>query len=187
MLLEADFASDILRIWNGFGDLTWNSQTWLGNGWFQGIEGGDETIQVEAVDMTVILSGVSSSIISLVLGDQKQGGAGRLYIGFLNASGAVVADPYLWWSGYYSHAEIAEAGEAATVRLYYESRLVDLERPKEGRWTHESQQDLFPGDKGFEYVIAAANWHGQWGGKKEKPKKDGKKKSGGNKGSPKRS
>jgi hypothetical protein len=186
MLFEGVFASSTLRLWNGYGDLSWNSQTWLGNGWFRGIEGGEETTQVEALDMAVILSGVSASAISLVLGDQKQGAGGNLYIGFLNSSGAVVADPYLWWAGGYSHTEIAEAGDSTTLRLTYESRLVDMDRPREGRWTHDSQQQLFAGDKGFEYVVATANWHGQWGGKKEKPTKGGKKKSGGSKGSAKR-
>src|SRR4028118_282679 len=121
VFLEADFASSVLRLWNGVGDISWRGLTWFGNGWFQGIEGGDEATEVEAVDMTVILSGVPSSVISLVLGQQKQGGAGRLYIGFLDAAGSVIADPYLWWSGFYSHAEIDYDPDEATVKLYYDS------------------------------------------------------------------
>ena len=185
MLFSGEFDSGTLYLWNGYGDLSWASQTWLGNGWFRGLEGGEETTQVEASDMTVLLSGVSSSAISLVLGDQVQNAVGNLFIGFLNASGAVIADPYLWWSGRYSHSEIAEAGDSTTLRLVYESRMIDLDRPREGRWNHDSQQDLFAGDLGFEYVVATANWHGQWG-KKDKPTKDAKKKSGGRRGSAKR-
>jgi hypothetical protein len=181
MFFEGVFASSTLRLWNGYGDLTWNGQTWLGNGWFGGTEGAEETTQVEAMQMSVLLSGISSSVLSLVLGDQKQGGAGKLYIGFLTALGAVVADPYLWWSGYYSHSEVKEAPTETTATLIYESKLVDMDRPREGRWTHDAQQNIFPGDLGFQYVVAAANWHGEWGKKKADPKKKSP-----NKGSKKR-
>lgn len=184
VIFEAEFASATLRLWNGYGDLSWNSETWLGNGWFRGIEGGDETTQVEAVDMAVILSGVPSALLALVLGDQKQGAAGSLYIGFIASYNptTVVADPYLWWKGFYSHAEVEEDPEESTVRLFYDSPLVDLDRPREGRWTHDWQQKLFPGDKGFEYVVAAANWDGTWGAEKNKVVKRKKK----NRGSPKK-
>jgi hypothetical protein len=186
IFFSSDFASSTLRLWNGYGDLTWDSLTWLGNGWFSGIEGGDETGELEAVDMTIVLSGISSTLVSLLLSDQKQGGMGRLYIGFLDSAGAVIANPYLWWQGGYSHAEISEAADQTMARLTYESVLVDMDKPREGRWTHDSQQDIFPGDKGFEYVVAAANWSGQWGGKKEKQEKNNKNKKPPTKGSPKR-
>ncbi len=186
ILFEGVFATSTLRIWNGYGSLSWSSQTWLGNGWLQGIEQGDESIEVEALSMTVNLSGIPASVISLVLGDQKQGATGKLYIGYVNIDNVVIADPYLWWQGGYSHAEITESADQTTARLNYESRLVDMDRPREGRWTHDSQQALFSGDRGFEYVVAASNWSGQWGGKKEKQKKDNKRQNGGTRGSQKR-
>lgn len=182
VLYEGVFASSTVRLWNGYGDLSWNSQTWLGNGWFQGMEGGDETDEVEATDMGIVLSAVPSEVMSLVLGNQKQGALGKLYIGFLNSVGAVIADPYLWWQGKYSHSEISEGGDQSIVTIHYESLLVDLNRAKELRWTHEFQQKLFPGDRGFEYVQAAANWHGNWGIQK-KQGKDNKKKTNKPKGS----
>lgn len=168
VIFEGNFSGSTLRLWNGMGDLSWASNTWLGNGWFQGLEGGDESTEVEAFDMTVLLSGVPSSLVSLVLGSQKQGSTGAIWIGFLDSSRNVIADPYQWWMGYYSHAEIEYEATEATVRLFYDSPLVDMDRPNEGRWTHEFQQKLFSGDKGFEYVVATANWSGNWGqGRKE--------------------
>src|SRR5207249_778166 len=103
-----------LYLWTGFGNLSWNSQTWLGNGLFYGIDGGSETQNLDTSDLTVILSGVSSTILAEILGDQKQNAAGSVYIGFLDASGAVIADPYLDWSGKFSHAEIVESGDKST-------------------------------------------------------------------------
>lgn len=186
VLFRGDFASSNLTLWNGWGNLSWAAQTWLGNGWFTGMEGGDETTQVEAVDMTIILSGVPQSLISIVLGDQKQGALGAIWIGFLNSSGAIVADPYLWWKGTYSHAEIDYTPDVPQLRLMYDSPLMDLERPREQRWTHDAQQRLFSGDLGFQYVKAAANWHGQWGGEKKKLDKQSRRKTQKPRGSPKR-
>lgn len=177
ILFQGEFQGSTLRLWNGVGDLSWNSQTWLGNGWLQVIEGGEETTEVEAVTMTVVLSGIPSGVLSLILNDQRQKLNGLLYFGFLNTStGAVVNSPYLWWKGQYSHAEIEEGAEASRVSLVYDSPLVDLDRPKERRWTDQGQQQIFAGDRGFEYVVAASNWRGTWGAERNKPggKKPGK-------------
>lgn len=181
VLFEGVFASSILRLWNGIGDLSWGGYTFLGNGWFQGMDGGEETTAVEAVQMTVILSSVPAAIVSLVLNDQRQKSLGILWIGFLDSAGAVVDSPYRWWQGYYSHAEIDEKASDSTIRLFYDSPFVDLDRPKELRWTHEAQQKLYPGDKGFEYVVAAANWKGTWGGQKKDTKQKPQKPKGSHK------
>lgn len=190
VLFRGDFSGSSLTLSNLSRDLSWAAQTWLGNGWFAGMEGGDETTEVEAVDMTILLSGVPQSLIALVLGDQKQGALGAIWIGFLDASGAIVADPYLWWKGAYSHAEIDYAPDTPQVRLVYDSPLADMERPREQRWTHDAQQKVdggaFAGDLGFQYVKAAANWHGQWGGEKKKLDKKSRRKSEKPRGSPKR-
>ena len=179
MLFEGVFKTSTLRIWNGFGDLSYAGNTWLGNGWFQGIEGGEETASVEAETMAVVLSGVSGTLISLILSDQKQGAAGTLLIGFITAAGAVLPDPYKWWVGKYSHAELEDGADQATVRLHYEAELVDLDRAREGRWTHDSQQRIFPGDLGFSFVVAAADWKGDWGAERKKPARTTKKPLGG--------
>lgn len=170
ILFQGAFDGSTVRLWNGMGDLSWNSQTWLGNGWFQGMEGGEETTEVEALSMTVLLSGVPSAVLSLILNDQRQKLEGLLYIGFLSPStGAVVTSPYLWWKGQYSHSEIEEGADGCLVRIYYDSPLVDLDRTKEWRWTDQSQKQIFAGDRGFEYVVAANNWNGAWGPQKSKP------------------
>ncbi|MBX9580473.1 MAG: hypothetical protein K2X87_09210 [Gemmataceae bacterium] len=172
VFFEGVFSSGTLRLWNGYGDVVWGGNTWQGNGWFQGPEGMEETTELEATDMAVVLTGVSDAALALVLTSQRQGGLGTLWFGFLDAAGAVVADAYSAWSGYYSHAEVAYGPAEASVTLYYDSPLVDLERPNEGRWTDACQQRLFPGDTGFRYVVAAANWSGTWGqGKKKADRK----------------
>jgi hypothetical protein len=56
-----------------------------------------------------------------------------------------------------------EQAETATVSISYEGRLIDLERPRARRYTHDDQQIDFPGDRGFEYVPTLQEWNGVWG------------------------
>jgi hypothetical protein len=168
VFFEAVFASGTLRLWNGDGDIAWGGNTWQGNGWFQAPQGMEETVELEATDMAVVLSGIPASVLALVLGQQKQGAVGTLWFGFQNSSGGIVADAYPSWTGTYSHAEVAEAATDSGVTLFYDSPLVDLERPREGRWTDETQQRLFPGDTGFRYVVAVAKSPPTWGEKRKK-------------------
>jgi hypothetical protein len=176
-LFEGVFDSTTIRLWNGFGDLSWDSRTWLGNGWFQGKDGAEEREDDLEGVLDILLSGVPSTILSAVLGDQKQGALGTLYFGYLNSSGAVIANPYPQFIGKYSHADINESAEISTVTLHYQSEIVDMGRPKEFRWTNGIQQFFFSGDTGFTYVTAAANWHGTWGGQKQNITKNNRRRS----------
>src|SRR5262249_28165521 len=116
LLFEGVFDGSTVRLWDGMGGLSWDSQAWGGNGWVQGTEGGEESVEVEANDMVVILSGVPSSAVSLVLGNQVQGATGKVWLGMLDTSGAVIADPYLRWLGYYSHADVEGGPDDSTIR-----------------------------------------------------------------------
>ena len=66
----------------------------------------------------------------------------------------IVADPYLAFVGRLDVPVIDDAGQSCVISMQYESRLIDLQRTRERRWTHEDQQIDFPGDLGFEYVTS---------------------------------
>lgn len=149
---EGAFASGTLRLWSGIASIAWNGQTWTGVGGLLGVSEVHESDEIRANGMTVSLSGVDPSRLSLVLGQARSGAAGRLWFGLLDGAGAVIADPYLAFEGRLDEPTIDEGGETATISISYESRLIDLERPRERRYTHEDQQIDFPGDLGFQYV-----------------------------------
>lgn len=172
-LAELTFASSVIRLWTGIGDLTWDSKTWFGNGWLHGLTGMAETREVEAVGMEVELAGVPAAVLSAVLNESNQGKAGNIYLGFLNSSGAVIADPYLVFEGRMDVPTIYEDPLEPRVTIAYESRLIDLERAKEFSYTTETQQQFSYGanDKGFEFNSQAVEWTGFWGNQQKKPKK----------------
>jgi hypothetical protein len=58
---------------------------------------------------------------------------------------------------------LRDDAETCTVTVTYEGRLIDLGRAREWRYTHESQQQLAPGDRGFEYVAGLQDKEILWG------------------------
>lgn len=162
-LYEGIFSNLQLRLWSGTGILTWNSVGWNGNGWLQGWQGIEEADDLSSTGMEIILAGVPQELISAIFSGAMQGGSGKLWIGFLNDSGAVIADPYLAFAGRLDVPTINYKVDGATVQIAYESKLVELDRAKEYRYTSESQHIFAPNDKGFDFVPSVQKWKGQWG------------------------
>lgn len=163
LLFEGVFASGTVRFWTGVGDLSWSGQTWTGAGSLIGISAVTETTEVRANGVTIQLQGIPSSLISLILGDARSGRAGKAYLAMLNGSGAIIADPYLAFEGRLDVPMIEDAGDSATISISYESELIDLERPRERRYTPEDQAIDYAGDLGFDYVASLQDAQIVWG------------------------
>ena len=163
MLFYADFPSGAVRAWTGYGNLSWGGNTYAGVGHFGGIDRVDEASDQSARGITFSLSGVPSALISVGLNDAYQGRTCSLYIGALDSAGAIVVDPYLMFSGRIDVMAIEDSGDTATILLSGESRLIDLNRPRARRYTHEDQQIDYPGDLGLEYVAGLQDKQLYWG------------------------
>lgn len=161
-LFEGVFVSGTVRAWTGYGDLTWNGQTWTGTGTLLNISRVEETAEVSATGLTVILNGIPSEIISLALSECKQGASGKVYLGFIK-NGLLVNSPIMMFEGRLDIPSIDESGDTSSVSISYESRLIDLERSREGRYTDEDQQKDYLGDKGFEFVPSLQDKTLTWG------------------------
>lgn len=154
LLYAGEFTGGTLRLWTGVGTLSWDGFDWIGAGNLLAISDIDETAEIRANGTTLTLSGLNSSIISAALGQSRQGLPGKVWIGALAADGSLIADPYMVFEGRLDVPEIDRGAETVTVSISYESRLIDLERPRERRITHEDQQIDYPGDRGREYVAS---------------------------------
>jgi hypothetical protein len=146
LLFQAEFASGTIYIWNGIGDISWNSQT----------------TEVKAAGASISISGIPSALVSTALSDVRQNKPGKLYLGFL-ASGSIVSDPYLVFSGRLDVVHLDEGAEGSTVSLQYESRLIDLSRPRVFRYTPEDQKREFAGDLGMDFVPSLQDAKVTWG------------------------
>lgn len=158
-----DWPSAAVRLWTGTGPKTWDSQTWLGTGLMGAVSPIEESTDGSATGISLTLTGIPSDLVSTILNDDYQGRTATLWLGFLDSSGSVIADPVQIFSGKMDVASIDDEGETGTITLTVESELVDFLRSRERRYTHEDQQIDYPGDLGFEFVSGLQDKSVSWG------------------------
>ena len=164
-LIKMAFDSDTLNIWNGVGDLTFDSATYSGLGDLLAISQIDESSDISAKGINVTLTGLKSSFLSLALNEDYQGRALTVYLGAFDSTGSLIADPVVVFSGFMDVMTITESGDSSTISLAVENKLIAFERTKERRYTPEDQKIDFPNDRGFEYVADTARQEIIWGGR----------------------
>lgn len=162
ILFKGAFESGDVRVWTGLGSLTYNNEEYTGLGTLVGVEAPEETAQVRATGWSVSLSGVSPESVSLAIDESPQGAKGELFFGLLDDDGDIL-DVTRIGLGKLDVPTIEDSADTARINITYESDLIDLERPRETRYTNESQQARFPGDKGFEHVADLQQKEVAWG------------------------
>lgn len=160
---EGEFASGTVRLWSGHQEIVWDGRTWSAAGLLIGVSPIEETEDIVASGVAITLSGVPLDLQSLAIQEAQQGAPGRVWLALMTEDGEIIADPYLAVEGRLDVPEVSEGDGSCTVAVSYESRLIDLNRTREWRYTHESQQALFPGDKGFEFVSTIQDKEITWG------------------------
>lgn len=163
IFFEGQFATGWVRIWSGLGDVTWNDESWAGAGSLLGLGSLDETGEVVAGGTAVSQSGVPFDLVQMAIEEARQGLPGRIWLWLLGEDGGIIADPVQAFSGRLDVPEIKDDADTCTITISYESRLIDLTVARTWRYTHESQQVLFPCDLGFEYVTAIQDREITWG------------------------
>lgn len=163
VFFEGAFPSGTLRLWSGLGEIVWAGQTWTGAGNLLGVSALEETSDVVASGFSVTLSGVPVEYVSLCIDNARQGLAGKVWLALLTEAGAVIADPSLAQAGRLDVPQLKDDEATCTITISYESRLIDLQRPREYRITDQTQKLLYPGDRGLEYVTAIQGAQISWG------------------------
>ncbi len=163
IFFEAEFASETINYWTGFGSIDWDSKTWIGIGNIIKVSQISETSDIRADGLVFTISGISEESRSIILSEVRQGKPGTMYIGFIDDDGTVIVDPAVAFEGRLDVPKMTDSGATIAISFFYETRLRDLERVRELRYTNESQQQIHPGDIGFEYVPSLQDWNGVWG------------------------
>lgn len=161
-LVELHWATGIVYVWSGCGDLSWDSKTWVGTGHLGSISEIRESTDGAANGVDVTLSGIPSTIIAQALDGDSQGRQAKIYFGVIGDDGTLTIDPYLVFDGLIDSSAIEDSGETSSITVSCEKELID-NRPKARRFTHEDQQIDFPGDMFFEYVAGMADKDILWG------------------------
>ncbi len=165
VFVELDFPTGFVRLNSTdrsiFFDSGSGSVEFLGKGNMGSVSTIGEGAGLQAQGVELSLSGIPGSHISAAF-ENAQRRAGKVWVGFLDSSYALVSDPVLVFSGLVDNSAI-ELGETATVTIFLESRLITWERVKIQRYTNESQQQLFAGDKFLEFVNQMVEKELIWG------------------------
>jgi hypothetical protein len=150
--VEMDFVSGFVRVWSGYGSISWDAKTWLGAGHLISIDTLSEGVDFVANGANLKLSGIPSEMIAIALGEQYQGRDATIYLGLLDSAGAVIADPLSIFAAKMDTMEIEEGGDTSSIIVRVESHAISLKRAHEWRYTHEDQLIDYPADRGLEYV-----------------------------------
>ena len=152
LLASLSFSTPVY-LWSGYGNLVYNSTTYLGLGTLGTISPLEETTDLAARGLTLRLSGVPTANVSLALTENYQGRECSIMFGALSpTAGTLVASPVTVFSGRMDVMQVTDDGQSAEITMTAESKLMDFKRPREIRYTDEEQQQLFPGDVGLEFV-----------------------------------
>ena len=156
MAVELDFSDGVLRMWNGYGNLTMtadgSSKTFTGQGDLLSLTSIDESSTLSMSGITLTLAGVKSSLISTALSANYTNKNGAVYLGLFDTSQNVVADVYTLFKGKMDVLNIQEGQDTALITLKLESRLVTFEKAANRMYTLEDQQVDFSNDVGFEFI-----------------------------------
>ena len=152
---KLEFESGSTNLWTGVGDISFEagsgSETFTGAGDLAQVSAVEEKSDLASSGVTLTLSGINSSLISLVLSENYQGRNATLYLGLLS-SGSVIADPYILFKGFMDTMNINDTGETALIEVKAENRLIALQKAKIRRYTNEDQKLIDPTDEGFSFI-----------------------------------
>jgi len=142
--------------------ITYDSDDYLGVGNMGNVSNVQESPSLSAQGITLTLSGIPSDYISISLSEDYQGRTGTIFLAFLDEDHALIDDPLPMFIGRMDTMSI-EIGDSASILLAVENRLADWHRPRIRRFTHEDQQQEYPGDTGLEYVAKIEDLEIVWG------------------------
>jgi hypothetical protein len=162
--VEFMFDTAPVRLWTGYGDRTIDGETYLGAGSLLAISGLEEAGDMSAKGVSVTLSSLPASLISLAWQEPFMRRKARILFGVQNVDDFVEV-----FSGYMNEMPIEDSAESGTISVLIDSKIVETERSRDIRYTHESQQTLYPGDTFFSYVADLADKEVMWGRGGQKP------------------
>ena len=163
ILIIAEFDSETLRFWNGYGDFDYDGETYTGTGNLLGVSEITETQNTEARGVKFTLSGLPSSLISTALQEDYQDRPIKQIFAPLDYNNNVIAEPFTFFSGKTDVMNLDEGGQSSSIEMSAESDLITLLRVNERRHTPEDQKLKYSTDTFFDNVASLQSQSILWG------------------------
>lgn len=160
-LAELEFGSGTVRVHNGLGEYTYNSQTWLGLGDLAQISAVEEGASISPYGVTLTVSSINATLAEQALEEEYYQRPVKLYLGVLDENDDFVQEstpantknPIEIWTGYIDQMTItagAQGGDA--IKIQCESELARFGRSRNLMFTNAWQQSRYTDDKFFNLV-----------------------------------
>jgi hypothetical protein len=162
--VDMDFPSGHVRLHDGCGPLTIGGNAYEGTGKVHLLDKIEESIDVIAKPVSVVLSGVDASMITTARAGGYQGRDITFYLCvFSLTSGSLIDTPEVAWEGKMDSITIRLGQGEASLRLNCEHRL--RREPRIARYTNQDQQLAYSGDRFFDLVPSIPGFKSKWGEK----------------------
>lgn len=167
---DFDFTSGHFRASTWSGDLTIGGNTYGGVGQFGAISMLKESALLVAEKKSYRLQLVDTSLGVIPESDMNTCGGRPVveYLCFINVDTGALVGTEITFEGRISSAR-RRKGKQPSVEISAESRLIDLDKADNWRWTHEHQQQFYAGDLGFNQVQYLELREIFWGGYPVRP------------------
>ena len=161
LAVSIDFPDAPVRAHTGVGELAIHNEIYTGVGQFGGISSIEEASDNEATRLGLSLSGIPGELISTALNTHYQGRKCSLYLVYLDEAFLLIGEPILLYQGLID-TQVINKGAQSSIKLSVQSRMSEWRRPVALRLNNETQQNRYPGDKGFEFVERTVNQELEW-------------------------
>lgn len=128
-----------------------SSVTYTASDFIMGLSNFTEETDVTKTSLTLSLSGANQTFISTVLNENVVNDSVDIFRGLLNSSNALVADPFLLYSGTIDAFTITENRNSSNVNLQIVSHWADFDKTNGRKTNNTSQQRFFSADVGMDF------------------------------------
>lgn len=164
---EIDFPSGVTRVHTGTGTVIINGQTFLGVGNLGDVGSVTEENSTSSSTMSMALSGLDMSLVGETLNEEVIGCNVVCYLAVMNDQGVVTGANVLF-EGFITDTSL-QAGQQNALSYVIANVFERWSQGLPDRYTDESHQRLYPGDRFFRYVAQMAERSIFWGSKKDAP------------------
>jgi hypothetical protein len=161
-MAQLSFKSQMMWVWTGVGTLVWNAQPFLGVGSVAKIGTIQEGTDVHAYGTTVTLSGIDPVLLGESMTDMEPGAQATLWLGLLS-NGSIIGSPYQLFKGAMDQPTISVGVDTISITLALETRMLDLSRASNRRYTSADQRLYHPTDSAFGWVESLNDQADVWG------------------------
>ena len=128
-----------------------SSVTYSSSDFILGISNFTEETDITKTSINLTLSGADLTFISTVLNENVVNDSVDIFRGFLDDNNALIADPFLLYSGTIDTFAVSENNKESTLTLQIVSHWADFDKTNGRKTNNTSQQRFFSSDVGMDF------------------------------------